>query len=132
MIEVSGTGDKNSTNPVRPRGGRDPVSAVKMPETLTAAVDAWAEARQLSRADAICRLVTLGLKAAPVDPVLLHALSGSVETDAAKIEELAAQEIEGLLDPALPEDERERRIRRLIEGPPEFSQERIDLPNRSA
>jgi hypothetical protein len=28
----------------------------------------------------------------------------------------------------LPADERERRIRRLTEGPPEFSRERIDLP----
>ncbi|MGY3123261.1 hypothetical protein ACVWXQ_007198 [Bradyrhizobium sp. S3.14.4] len=37
-------------------------------------------------------------------------------------------EIERLLDPALPTDERERRIRRLTEGPPEFSRERIDLP----
>lgn len=37
-------------------------------------------------------------------------------------------EIDRLLDPALPPDERERRIRRLTEGPPEFSHERIDLP----
>jgi hypothetical protein len=33
-----------------------------------------------------------------------------------------------LLDPSLPAAERERRIRRLTEGPPEFSAERIDLP----
>jgi hypothetical protein len=33
-----------------------------------------------------------------------------------------------LLDPALPAEERERRIRRLIEGPPEFARQRIDLP----
>jgi len=31
----------------------------------------------------------------------------------------------------LPADERERRIRRLTEGPPEFSHERIDLPKDS-
>ena len=47
-----------------------------------------------------------------------------------RIEEIAVHEIEGLLDPALPEDERERRIRRLTEGPPEFSHERIDLPKQ--
>jgi hypothetical protein len=35
-----------------------------------------------------------------------------------------------LLDPSLPPDERERRIRRLVEGPPEFSNQRIDLPKR--
>jgi hypothetical protein len=33
-----------------------------------------------------------------------------------------------MLDPSLSAEERERRIRRLIEGPPEFSDQRIDLP----
>jgi hypothetical protein len=33
-----------------------------------------------------------------------------------------------MLDPSLPAAERERRIRRLLEGPPEFSAERKDLP----
>ena len=42
--------------------------------------------------------------------------------------QLRLHEIEALLDPALPVDERERRIRRLTEGPPEFSHQRIDLP----
>jgi len=36
--------------------------------------------------------------------------------------------IRAMLDPSLPVEERERRIRRLIEGPPEFSEERMDLP----
>lgn len=128
MIEVSGIGDKNSTASARQIGGRDPVSAVRMPEKLTAAVDAWAEARRMSRSDAICQLVALGLEMAPAVPVLADVLPRSVETGAARIEELAIHEIEALLDPALPADERERRIRRLTEGPPEFSLARIDLP----
>jgi len=124
MIGVSDIGNKDSTSPVRRRTGLDAVSAVKMPEVLTASVDAWAEAHQLSRSDAICKLVELGLRIAPAAPA-----SGSkVASDATRLEELAVHEIEGLLDPALPEDERERRIRRLTEGPPEFSHERIDLP----
>jgi len=36
--------------------------------------------------------------------------------------------IRSLLDPSLPDEERERRIRRLVEGPPEFLDQRIDLP----
>jgi hypothetical protein len=44
------------------------------------------------------------------------------------LEGLAVTQISQLLDPSLPSDERERRIRRLIEGPAEFSAERIDLP----
>ncbi|WP_084808436.1 hypothetical protein [Bradyrhizobium sp. NAS80.1] len=126
MIEVSDFGNKDSTAPVRRRKKRDPVSAVKMPEGLTAAVDAWAEAHHLSRSDAICKLVELALRIAP--PVLPSA--HPIASDAGRIEELAVHEIKALLDPALPADERERRIRRLTEGPPEFSHERIDLPKQ--
>ncbi|MBR0961176.1 hypothetical protein [Bradyrhizobium japonicum] len=124
MIEVSDFGSKDSTPPVRRRTGIDPISAVKMPERLTAAVDAWAEAHYLTRSDAICKLIELGLKIAP--PALTSA--HPIASDATKIEEIAVHEIESLLDPALPADERERRVRRLTEGPPEFSHERIDLP----
>jgi hypothetical protein len=119
-------GNKDSTAPVRRRTGLDPISAVKMPEQLTHAVDAWAEAHHLTRSDAICKLIELGLKIAP--PALTSAQS--VASDATRIEEIAVHEIESLLDPALPADERERRIRRLTEGPPEFSHQRIDLPKQ--
>jgi hypothetical protein len=124
MIEVPDFGNKGSADSVHRRTGLEPISAVKMPERLTAAVDAWAEAQHLSRSDAICKLVALGLKIA--SPGLTS--TRPIATGATKIEEIAVHEIEGLLDPALPEDERERRIRRLTEGPPEFSHERIDLP----
>jgi len=97
-----------------------------MPEMLTATVDAWAEAHHLSRSEAICKLVELGLKIAPA----ASAPAQTIASDATRIEQIAVIEIEGLLDPALPEDERERRIRRLTEGPPEFSHERIDLPKQ--
>ncbi len=124
VIEVSDFDSKNSASPVRRRTGIEPISAVKMPERLTAAVDAWAESHQLTRSDAICKLIELGLKTAPPALSLVHPIA----SDATRIEEIAVHEIEALLDPALPADERERRIRRLTEGPPEFSHERIDLP----
>jgi hypothetical protein len=125
-IEVSDFSRKDSTSPVRRRTGVDPISAVKMPERLTEAVDAWAEAHRLTRSDAICKLIELGLKislpvSAPAHPIA---------SEATRIEEIAVHEIELLLDPALPADERERRVRRLTEGPPEFSDERIDLPKQ--
>lgn len=100
------------------------ISAVKLPEGLTAAVDAWARTHHLSRSEAICKLVVFGLRSAPTAPASAH----TITSDATRIEEVAAHEIEGLLDPALPADERQRRVRRLTEGPPEFSHERIDLP----
>jgi hypothetical protein len=103
---------------------RDAVSAVRMPEQLTAAVDAWAEAHRMTRSDAIRSLVELGLRAVPMTSAG-HAASPS---DPVKVEELAVKLINQMLDPSLPADERERRVRRLTEGPPEFSHERIDLP----
>lgn len=112
-------GKKEPPPPVRKRTGLDALSAVRMSEDLTASVDAWAEAHEMARSDAICRLVELGLQASPVP----HAKSDSLA-----IEELAVQQLGQLLDPELPADERERRIRRLTEGPPEFSRERLDLP----
>jgi hypothetical protein len=42
----------------------------------------------------------------------------------------AVKQIDQLLDPSLPIAEREERIRRLIEGPLEFSDECLDLPLR--
>jgi len=91
-----------------------------MSEKLTAEIDAWAEAHGLARSDAICKLVELGLG---VEPAPAAAPANPLD-----LESLAVKQISQLLDPSLPADERERRIRRLIEGPPEFSAERIDLP----
>jgi hypothetical protein len=104
---------------------RDIISAVKMPQELTAQVDAWAEAQGMARSDAICRLVELGLNAAR-----LAISRGSPRRAPSEIEQLAEKQIDKLLDPELPASERERRIRRLTEGPPEFSDKRIDLAKR--
>ena len=106
----------------RSSSGRDAISAVKLSETLTAQIDAWAEAHDTVRSDAIRQLIQLGLgvKASTAE-------SGSAHRDPHEIEDLAVRQIDQLLDPSLPAEERERRIRRLTEGPPEFADERIDL-----
>ena len=105
------------------RAGRDAVSSVKFSQELTAEIDAWAEAHQTTRSGAIRRLVELGLNAAAPP-----AHRAAVVHDSLAIEALAVRQIAALLDPMLPPGERERRIRRLVDGPPEFSAERIDLP----
>jgi hypothetical protein len=116
---VSESGKRNHT--VRP--GRDAISAVQFSQALTAEIDIWAESRQLSRGEAIRSLVQLGLKFAPA--ITSH---HSVQQGACAIEDEAIGLIGALLDPSLPAEEREQRIRRLIEGPPEFAGQRIDLP----
>ena len=76
-------------------------SGVKMSRRLTADVDAWAEAHETVRSDAIRRLLELGLSStSSVD------LLGSAGRDAVEIEDLAEQ-IGQLLDPSLPIAERE-------------------------
>jgi hypothetical protein len=107
--------------------GRNPVSAVKLPSVLTASIDAWASAHGINRSEAIQRLVELGLKSeatAATKPVLRQ--------DAVAVEELAAHQLEQFIDPATPQEERDRRIHRLTEGPPEFVGLRIDLPKRGS
>jgi len=100
-------------------------AVVEMSRRLTADVDAWAEAHDTVRSDAIRQLVELGLRStSSVDPL------GAARRDSVEIEDLAVDQIGQLLDPSLPIAERERRIRRLTTGPPEFSDERIDLPLR--
>ncbi|MGZ5872614.1 MAG: hypothetical protein ACXWKP_10945 [Bradyrhizobium sp.] len=108
---------------LRPTSARDAVSAVKMSEKLTAEVDAWAEANGVARSDAICQLVELGLSSGPKGDS-----PGAAPDDPLELKDLAIKQISQLLDPSLDAAERERRIRRLTEGPPEFSAERVDLP----
>ena len=47
----------------RPATGRDPVTAVRLSEDLTAAVDRWADSEAVNRSEAIRRLVEQALKA---------------------------------------------------------------------
>ena len=105
------------------RAEREAISAVKLSQRLTADVDAWAEAHDTVRSDALRQLVELGLNASAGPPQQTPA-----QLDPARIEDLATAQIERMLDPSLPQDERERRTRRLIDGPPEFSDQRVDLP----
>ncbi len=124
-LAVCETGNRNSHPPVQPRTGQDAVSAVRLPEQLTDAIDTWAEAHGMARSEAIRQLIELGLKSACSMREPAHR---TVDEDSRDIEDRAARQIDELLDPSLAPEERERRIRRLTEGPPEFSQSRIDLP----
>jgi Arc/MetJ-type ribon-helix-helix transcriptional regulator len=46
----------------RPATGKDPLISARFPEELTAQIDNFAKIRELSRSEAIRRLVELGLK----------------------------------------------------------------------
>jgi hypothetical protein len=107
----------------RPATGKDPHIAARMPPELIANVEAWASANDTSRSDAFRRLVELGLtvKAPSRRPV-------SRQGRKLRAQELATNAIERIIDPAAPPEERDHRRRRLTKGPPEFREDRVDLP----
>jgi len=97
---------------------RDPSSLTRMPATLMAEVEAWATANDVSRSEAICRLVELGLmaKARPT------------RVNATRAKELAATVIDNLADSAASAGDRASRKSRLLRGPEEFREARVDRP----
>jgi predicted DNA-binding protein len=93
-------------------------NVVRLPAELMTRVDAWAGTQGKQRSEAIRQLVELALKQCPVPDM--------PSRDQA-IERLAQTQIDMLIDPDTPPSERERRIHRLTEGPPEFVELRRDL-----
>lgn len=101
------------------------LNVVRLAPDLAAHVDVWAAAQALNRADAISRLVELGLRAEAGIVTAPHSCRDEIA-----IEAEAANRIGLLIDPETPDEERERRIHRLTDGPPEFVGFRLDLPGR--
>jgi Arc/MetJ-type ribon-helix-helix transcriptional regulator len=98
----------------------------RMPPPLINAIDSWAAKNtDGSRSEAIRRLVELGLAgSAPTKKTSPKA--------AAKASDMAAHQIDKLADPAIPEEERRARKRRLIKGPSEFRDMRGDQPKQKS
>jgi hypothetical protein len=108
-----------------PEPSKSELDVVKLPAELIARVDGWAIANSVNRSDAIQRLIEMGLKS---ETTARHTL----QQDATTIEHLAAQQLDQMIDPDTPQEERDRRIHRLTDGPPEFVNLRVDLPGRGS
>jgi hypothetical protein len=108
-----------------PKPRKVELNVVHLTPDVTVVVDIWAAAHALDRSAALSHLVELGLRAEA-------GLTGAsrCNRDDRAIEARAANQIGLLIDPETPEEERERRIHRLTDGPPEFVDFRIDLPGR--
>lgn len=105
-----------------PTGGRDPGVHIRLPETMLAAIDARSVEDGTNRSEAIRRLVELGLT------VRAEAKPVSKPGRRLRAQDLAANAIEKMIDPAAPPEERAQRRRRLTKGPSEFREDRVDLP----
>jgi hypothetical protein len=88
---------------------------------MVAAINKWLSREdELSRSEAIRRLVELGLEASPTS-------SRRSRKAASKALQMAGKQIDKLADETASDEERHRRKRRLIKGPGEFRDFREDL-----
>jgi hypothetical protein len=108
----------------RPPTGAESVHLRILPEQ-SAAIAAWIAKQkepEISRPEAIRRLVELGLKATQPVRTIRSA------PNKLRAAELAATAIDTMHDPVASTEERDERRRRLTKGPPEFRDVRVDRP----
>jgi hypothetical protein len=112
----------------RPATGKDPLTALRLPPELTKAIEAWAADQEdgPNRSESIRRLVEIGLGRAFPSERPATAKTRAANADRAK--ELAEKTIERLADPGTPSEEKVVRRRRLVKGPSEFREDRVDQP----
>src|SRR6202048_1510638 len=112
----------------RPATGITPMMGFRAEPSLRAAIVRWAENQpdNPTLSEATRRLVELGLK------VKMEAKPVANPVRRLRAQELAANASEKMIDPAAPPEERAQRRRRLTKGPPEFREDRVDLPKAKA
>lgn len=112
----------------RPATGRDPVTAIRLSSEIRHAVDEWSERQDdnPSRSEAIRRLVEIGLgKTAPTAK-----MPPTSKATSERAKELAGKTIDRMVEPAASAEEKAVRKQRLIKGPSEFREARVDRPGK--
>jgi hypothetical protein len=112
----------------KPKMGRPTVDSeavnVRIARDALETIDDWRRKQDdlPGRPEAIRRLVELGLN------VKTPARHISKPGRKLRAQELATKAIEKIIDPSAPPEERAQRRRLLTKGPPEFREDRVDLP----
>lgn len=110
----------------RPATGKDPLVSARLPQELIEQIEAWAADNTASRSEAIRQLVEIGLgKSAPTAKV-----SPTTKATSERAKELAGKTIDRLVEPAASAEEKAVRKQRLIKGPSEFREARVDRPGK--
>src|SRR6266478_4159847 len=114
--------NKKSRGRPKKKGGVYPVTAVRLSPALGAEVDHWAGSQDdaPTRSEAIRRLVELGLA--------VKTRSAPSDRQRAAIADLASKAIDSLTAETTDNNEKSSRKRRLIKGPEEFREVRVDRP----
>jgi hypothetical protein len=109
----------------RPATGKDPLMAFRASPVMRASVVKWAENQsdQPTLSEAIRRLVELGLKAKT---------DGRRASEGQKLRarEMAGKTIDHMTDQTAHPDDQASRKHRLLKGPEEFREARVDRPKR--
>jgi hypothetical protein len=105
----------------RPATGVGTLVGQRWNEDQLGQIDRWrrGQSDMPGRSEAIRRLVALGLGSAKV-------ARGQKRSDSPTARDLAAAQIDRLTDPAVPADEQASRKHRLLKGPEEFREARVD------
>ena len=108
----------------RPATGKDPLMGFRASPVMRASVVKWAENQpdHPSLSEAIRRLVELGLTVKTKSP--------PSERQRAALADLASKAIDSLTVGTADSDEKASRKRRLIKGPEEFREVRVDRPGK--
>ncbi|MET0408002.1 MAG: hypothetical protein ABW006_06500 [Hyphomicrobium sp.] len=93
------------------------------------ALDAWADSHDVTRSEAIRRLVELGLSVEAPQRPRVHS---TAKQSAARAVELAGNAIDKHSDQGASDDERSTRKRKLIQGPSVFRNARKDRPGKGS
>jgi hypothetical protein len=95
--------------------------AARMPPALIAEVETWAKANDTSRSEAFRRLVELGLAGA-------KKFAAPSQQTRAKAKKFAAEQIDRMGNSTATAEEQASRKQRLLKGPEEFREARVDRP----
>jgi hypothetical protein len=98
------------------------VRTIRLSDDFVDKIDHWASQQedQPGRSEAVRRLIESGLARGT------KRLARRSENNSKKAKELAARTIDRLVDDALPPEEQASRKRRLLKGPEEFREVRVD------
>jgi hypothetical protein len=102
----------------RPATGRGTMVSSRLPSAVVETVDDWALRNETTRSDAIRRLVELGLT--------VKTKSAPSERQRAALADLASKAIDSLTVGTAESDVKASRKRRLLKGPEEFRDVRVD------
>ena len=115
--------------PGRPATGQDPVTAIRLSEEMRAGIDAWAEQQndEPGRSEAIRRLIEIGLTV-KTERASKSEATKQRQSRKQRARQLAGDAVDKMTDTTASVQDQASRKRRLIKGPEEFREARVDTP----